>query len=140
MSGFSIRYPFFIIVVCLIVCVVGLTSLLRMPVDLFPPVNIPVVVAATFYSGMPPEQMEGAITGQFEKRSQAGQQARWPKQPAKPRAQPLISRLRGNIPVAFPQYFRAGFPLVQNTSISEERIMKGILIYFSCSFNVHVVQ
>lgn len=67
MSGFSIRYPFFIIVVCLIVCVVGMTSLVRMPVDLFPPINIPVVVVATFYNGMPPEQIEGAITGQFER-------------------------------------------------------------------------
>jgi len=38
-----------------------------MPVDLFPPINIPVVVVATFYSGMPPEQIEGAITGQFER-------------------------------------------------------------------------
>ena len=63
MSRFSIHYPFFIVVVCLIVCVVGLNSLVGMPVDLFPPINIPVVVVATFYSGMPPEQIEGAITG-----------------------------------------------------------------------------
>ena len=67
MSRFSIRYPYLIIVVCLIVCVVGVTSLLRMPIDLFPPINIPVVVVATFYSGMPPEQIENDITGQFER-------------------------------------------------------------------------
>ncbi|HVM51427.1 MAG TPA: efflux RND transporter permease subunit [Candidatus Acidoferrum sp.] len=67
MSRFSIRYPYLIVVVCLIVCVVGVTSLLRMPVDLFPPINIPVVVVATFYSGMPPEQIEYDITGQFER-------------------------------------------------------------------------
>jgi multidrug efflux pump subunit AcrB len=67
MSRFAIRNPFFIIVLCLIVCVVGVTSLTRMPVDLFPPINIPVVVVATFYNGMPPEQIEGAITGQFER-------------------------------------------------------------------------
>ncbi len=67
MSRFSIRYPYLIIVVCLIVCVVGVTSLVRMPVDLFPPINIPVVVVATFYSGMPPEQIEYDITGQFER-------------------------------------------------------------------------
>jgi len=29
--------------------VLGGTSLTRMPVDLFPPINIPVVVVATFY-------------------------------------------------------------------------------------------
>src|SRR6202023_320533 len=38
-----------------------------MPVDLFPPINIPVVVIATFYSGMPPEQIETDITGRFER-------------------------------------------------------------------------
>ena len=67
MSRFSIRYPYLIVVICLIVCVVGVTSLVRMPVDLFPPINIPVVVVATFFSGMPPEQIENDITGQFER-------------------------------------------------------------------------
>lgn len=38
-----------------------------MPVDLFPPINIPVVVVATFFSGMPPEQIENDVTGQFER-------------------------------------------------------------------------
>jgi hydrophobic/amphiphilic exporter-1 (mainly G- bacteria), HAE1 family len=67
MSRFSIRNPYFIIVVCLITTVVGLTSLVRMPVDLFPTINIPQVVVATFYSGMPPEQIETDITGRFER-------------------------------------------------------------------------
>ena len=67
MSRFSLRNPYFIIVVCLIVVVVGLTSLVRMPVDLFPDINIPQVVVATFYSGMPPEQIETDITGRFER-------------------------------------------------------------------------
>lgn len=49
------------------VCVIGVTSLVRMPVDLFPPINIPVVVVATFFSGMPPEQIENDITGRFER-------------------------------------------------------------------------
>ena len=67
MSRFALRYPYLILVICLIVCVVGLTSLARMPVDLFPPIKIPVVVVATFYSGMPPEQIENDITGRFER-------------------------------------------------------------------------
>src|SRR6266542_421024 len=67
MSRFSIRYPYLIIVACLIVCVVGVTCLVRMPVDLFPPIRIPVVAVATFYSGMPPEQIENDITGRFER-------------------------------------------------------------------------
>jgi multidrug efflux pump subunit AcrB len=67
MSRFSIRYPYLIVVFCLIVSVVGVSSVVRMPVDLFPPINIPVVVVATFYSGMPPEQIENDITGTFER-------------------------------------------------------------------------
>ncbi|CAN5377138.1 efflux RND transporter permease subunit [soil metagenome] len=67
MSRFAIRYPFFILVVCLMTCVFGVTTIARMPVDLFPSIKIPVVVVATFFSGMPPEQIETDITGRFER-------------------------------------------------------------------------
>jgi len=67
MPAFAIRNPFFILVVCLIISVVGVTSLVQMPVDMFPAINIPVVVVATFYSGMPPEQIETDITSRFER-------------------------------------------------------------------------
>ena len=67
MPGFAIKYPFFILMLCLGIVVVGVTTVARMPVDLFPPINIPVVVVATFYSGMPPEQIEANITDTFER-------------------------------------------------------------------------
>src|SRR6201999_1449068 len=67
MSTFAIRNPYFIVVVCLIIAVVGVSSLARMPIDMFPSMNIPVVVVATFYSGMPPEQIETDITSKFER-------------------------------------------------------------------------
>jgi HAE1 family hydrophobic/amphiphilic exporter-1 len=67
MSRFAIRNPYLVIVCCLVIAIVGTTMLVRMPVDLFPPINIPVVVVATFYSGMPPEQIETDITGRFER-------------------------------------------------------------------------
>ncbi len=54
MSGFAIRNPFFILFVCINILVLGVTSLNRMPVDMFPSMDNPVVVVATFYSGMPP--------------------------------------------------------------------------------------
>jgi multidrug efflux pump subunit AcrB len=66
-SRFAIRNPYFIVVVCLFIAVVGVTSALRMPIDMFPAMNIPVVVVATFYSGMPPEQIETDITSRFER-------------------------------------------------------------------------
>ncbi len=67
MPSFSIRHPYLIIVFCLFVCVLGLTSLAQMPVDMFPPIDIPVVLVATFYSGMPPQQIEADITDTFER-------------------------------------------------------------------------
>src|SRR5215472_5081980 len=67
MPSFSIRYPFFVLMLCLIILVVGVAVTLRMPVDLFPEIKIPVVVVATFYGGMPPQQIEADITDTFER-------------------------------------------------------------------------
>ena len=67
MSSFAIKYPFFVLMLCLAIVVVGVTTVARMPVDLFPQIQIPVVVVATFYSGMPPEEIEGDITNSFER-------------------------------------------------------------------------
>ena len=67
MSSFAIKYPFFILMLCLAIIVVGVTTVARMPVDLFPEIQIPVVVIATFYNGMPPEQIEADITDTFER-------------------------------------------------------------------------
>ncbi|HEY3840304.1 MAG TPA: efflux RND transporter permease subunit, partial [Bryobacteraceae bacterium] len=67
MSAFSIRNPYFIIVICLAVCILGIAAYSRMPVDLFPVINIPQVVVATFYSGMPPQDIETDITSPLER-------------------------------------------------------------------------
>jgi multidrug efflux pump subunit AcrB len=67
MSSFSIRNPYFIVVLCLTACILGVTALARMPVDLFPAINLPQVVVATFYSGMPPEDIETNITSPLER-------------------------------------------------------------------------
>src|SRR5579864_4738047 len=67
MSRFAIATPYFIVVAALMLAVLGGTALVRMPVDMFPTINIPVVVVATFYNGMPPEQIETDITSRFER-------------------------------------------------------------------------
>jgi hydrophobic/amphiphilic exporter-1 (mainly G- bacteria), HAE1 family len=67
MPRFSIRNPYFIVVLCLALAVIGVNAMLRMPVDLFPPINLPVVVVATFYNGMPPQDVEVAITNPLER-------------------------------------------------------------------------
>jgi HAE1 family hydrophobic/amphiphilic exporter-1 len=67
MSSFSIRNPYFVIVICLALSLIGVVSLVRMPVDLFPEINLPEVVVATFYSGMPPGDIETDITNPLER-------------------------------------------------------------------------
>jgi len=67
MPTFSLKHPYFVIVLCLFICVLGITSIVQMPVDMFPPINIPVVLVATFYNGMPPEQIEADVTDTFER-------------------------------------------------------------------------
>src|SRR5580693_6530469 len=67
MSRFAIKTPYLITVACLIIAILGTVSVVQMPVDMFPSMNIPVVVVATFYAGMPPEQIEGDITYHLER-------------------------------------------------------------------------
>lgn len=67
MSSFSIRNPYLIVVLCLVMMILGAVSIGDMPVDMFPAVNLPVVAVATFYSGMPPQQIEANITYHLER-------------------------------------------------------------------------
>ncbi len=67
MPKFALRFPFFILMLCLMVMLIGIVNLFRMPVDLFPDIDMPVVVVATFYNGMPPQQIEADITDTFER-------------------------------------------------------------------------
>ena len=67
MSRFAIKTPYLIVVVCAILAILGAVAVVQMPVDMFPSMNIPVVVVATFYAGMPPEQIEGDITYHLER-------------------------------------------------------------------------
>jgi multidrug efflux pump subunit AcrB len=67
MPKFALRFPYFIIMLCLLVSLVGAVNIAQMPVDLFPKIDMPVVVVATFYNGMPPRQIEADITNTFER-------------------------------------------------------------------------
>ena len=67
MTRFSLRYPHPIIVLCLCICVDGVACMARMPVDRFPDMNIPAVMVATIFSGMPPGEIENYDTARFER-------------------------------------------------------------------------
>jgi len=67
MPKFALRFHYFVLMLCLMVSLIGIVNLFSMPVDLFPDIDMPVVVVATFYNGMPPEQIEADITNTFER-------------------------------------------------------------------------
>lgn len=67
MPAFSIRNPYFIVVCALVLCLIGGTVITRMPVDMFPKLDLTAVVTATLYAGMPPEQVEKNITERQER-------------------------------------------------------------------------
>ncbi len=62
----AIRNPYAVVAISLIVVILGIVSFRKMEVDVFPEINLPVVAVATFYKGMGPSQMEGAITLRLE--------------------------------------------------------------------------
>jgi HAE1 family hydrophobic/amphiphilic exporter-1 len=56
-----------VIVGALLTIILGVAAFLNMPVDVFPNLDIPVAVVATFYPGMPPLDIEADITTRFER-------------------------------------------------------------------------
>ena len=65
----ALRRPYTFIVLAMLIVLVGVSTVLRMPADMFPEINIPVVAAIWQYTGLPPTEMEGRITSQFERAS-----------------------------------------------------------------------
>jgi len=65
-SQISIRRPVSILMLMLIVILLGVVSLSRLSVDLYPDFDIPVAVIAVTYEGAGPEEMETLITRPIE--------------------------------------------------------------------------
>src|ERR1700757_2213822 len=63
----ALRRPYTFIVLAVLIVLFGVATILRMPADMFPQIDIPVVAAIWQYSGLPPSEMEGRITTQFER-------------------------------------------------------------------------
>jgi multidrug efflux pump subunit AcrB len=62
----SLKNPYAVVALSLIVVLLGVVSYQKMVVDIFPEIKVPVVAVATFYKGMGPSEIEGAITLRFE--------------------------------------------------------------------------
>jgi len=62
----ALNNPYAVVAISLIVVILGAVSYQTMVVDIFPEINLPVVAVATFYKGMGPSEVEGAITLRLE--------------------------------------------------------------------------
>src|SRR5713101_5509379 len=62
----SLKNPYAVVALSLIVVILGIVAYQKMVRDIFPEINIPVVAVATFYKGMGPSEMEGAVTLRLE--------------------------------------------------------------------------
>src|SRR6266550_253927 len=63
----ALRRPYTFVVASMLVAILGVLMILWTPTDIFPVVDIPVISVAFNYTGMPPEEMEKRIVGQFER-------------------------------------------------------------------------
>src|SRR3954462_9605740 len=63
----ALRRPYTFVVLALLMMLVGPLAALRTPVDIFPDIRIPVIAVVWQYTGLPPDQMAGRITTQFQR-------------------------------------------------------------------------
>jgi multidrug efflux pump subunit AcrB len=63
----ALSRPYTFIVAALLIFLIGTLAALRMPVDIFPNINIPIIGVAWQYQGLPPDQMAGRIITPFER-------------------------------------------------------------------------
>jgi multidrug efflux pump subunit AcrB len=63
----ALSRPYTFIVAALLILLMGALAASRMPVDIFPNINIPIIGVAFQYQGLPPDQMAGRIITPFER-------------------------------------------------------------------------
>ncbi|MGA2778462.1 MAG: efflux RND transporter permease subunit [Steroidobacteraceae bacterium] len=63
----ALSRPYTFIVAALLIFLIGTLAALRMPVDIFPSINIPIIGVAWQYTGLPPDEMAGRMITPFER-------------------------------------------------------------------------
>ena len=63
----ALHRPYTFVVVALLILLMGTLAALRMPVDIFPSINIPIIGVAFQYQGLSPDQMAGRVITPFER-------------------------------------------------------------------------
>ncbi len=63
----ALKRPYTFVVMAMLIVILGVGTTLRMPKDIFPDVDIPVISAIWFYGGLPPEEMEKRLITNYER-------------------------------------------------------------------------
>jgi multidrug efflux pump subunit AcrB len=63
----ALSRPYTFIVAAMLILLLGTLAALRMPIDIFPSINIPIIGVAFQYQGLPPDEMAGRIVTPFER-------------------------------------------------------------------------
>ncbi|PKK93892.1 MAG: AcrB/AcrD/AcrF family protein [Tenericutes bacterium HGW-Tenericutes-6] len=66
MSSYSVKRPITVLMGILIIIVLGLFSVTRLPLTLFPEINLPFVITVTDYVGASPETVEAEVSNKIE--------------------------------------------------------------------------
>src|SRR5215471_8886331 len=67
LTRLALRNPVLILMMTIMVMALGMVSLRRLSVDLFPDITIPIIRVATFYTGAGPIDIEKTITQPVER-------------------------------------------------------------------------
>jgi multidrug efflux pump subunit AcrB len=63
---FALRHPITVMVGIAALILGAVLAAMRMPIDIFPDLNVPIIYVAQPYGGMDPQQMEGFLTNYYE--------------------------------------------------------------------------
>ncbi|CAN5847802.1 efflux RND transporter permease subunit [soil metagenome] len=63
----ALHRPLTFVVMAIVIAIVGVLAAVRMPVDIFPNIRIPVIAVAWQYAGLPPEDMANRIVSPYER-------------------------------------------------------------------------
>jgi CzcA family heavy metal efflux pump len=63
----ALRRPYTFVVASILILILGLVSIVRTPVDIFPNIDIPVITVAWQYTGLSPEEVSDRIVYNYER-------------------------------------------------------------------------
>ncbi|WP_397569844.1 efflux RND transporter permease subunit [Schlesneria sp. T3-172] len=63
----ALRKPYTFVVMSILIAILGIVTIARMPMDIFPEIQIPVVAVIWTYTGISPDEMETRVVGNYER-------------------------------------------------------------------------